>query len=152
MRQLHTLSVWALMFQLHTSVTQKNRFRIICVIHVGPQGNKVPWRIGMLIYLPVTSRPLMSPQKEAVSLSPCNFATAHLTACMLTFYLPWTSRMKRTGAPKKFENKKFVFDLWPHALQTPPNSYKSLSGPSGPKCPGECPRECPRKPSERSRG
>ena len=24
-------------------------------------------------------------------------------------------------------------------------SYRSLSGPSGPKCPGKCPRECPRK-------
>ena len=26
-----------------------------------------------------------------------------------------------------------------------PTSYRSLSGPSGPKCPGKCPRECPRK-------
>ena len=42
-------------------------------------GNKVPWKTGMPIYLPVTSRPLISLQKEAVS-SPCNFATAHLTA------------------------------------------------------------------------
>ena len=58
-------------------------------------GNKVPWKTGMLIYLPVTSRPLISPQKEAV-LSPCNFATTHLTACILNFYLPSTSRpMKR---------------------------------------------------------
>ena len=48
-------------------------------------GNKVPWKTGMLIYLPVTSRPLISLQKEAVS-SPCNFATAHLTACILNFY------------------------------------------------------------------
>ena len=45
-------------------------------------GNKVPWKIGMLIYLPVTSRPLISLQKEAI-LSPCNFATTHLTACIL---------------------------------------------------------------------
>ena len=37
-------------------------------------GNKVLWKTGMLIYLPVTSRPLISLQKEAV-LSPCNFAT-----------------------------------------------------------------------------
>ena len=37
-------------------------------------GSKVRWKIGMLIYLPVTSRPLISLQKEAV-LSPCNFAT-----------------------------------------------------------------------------
>ena len=49
-------------------------------------GNKVPWKIGMLIYLSVTSRPLISPQKEAV-LSPCNFATTHLTACILNFCL-----------------------------------------------------------------
>ena len=50
-------------------------------------GNKVPWKIGMLIYLPVTSRPLISLQKEAV-LSPCNFTTNHVTACILNFYLP----------------------------------------------------------------
>ena len=58
-------------------------------------GNKVPWKIGVLMYLPVTSRPLISLQKEAV-LSPCNFVTTHLTACILNFYLPWTLRpMKR---------------------------------------------------------
>ena len=58
-------------------------------------GNKVPWKTGMLIYLRVTSRPLIFLQKEAV-LSPCNFATGHLTACILDFCLPWTSRpMKR---------------------------------------------------------
>ena len=58
-------------------------------------GNKVPWKTGMLIYLPVTSQPLISLQKEAV-LSPCNFATTHSTACILDFYLPLTSRpMKR---------------------------------------------------------
>ena len=57
--------------------------------------NKVPWKIGMLIYLPVTSQPFISLQKEAV-LSPCNFATTHLTACILNLYLPLTSRpMKR---------------------------------------------------------
>ena len=50
-------------------------------------GNKVPWKTGMLIYLPVTLRPLISLQKEAV-VSPCNFATAHLTARILKFYLP----------------------------------------------------------------
>ena len=48
--------------------------------------NKVPRKTGMLIYLPVTSRPRISLQKEAV-LSPCNFATTHLTACILNFYL-----------------------------------------------------------------
>ena len=46
-------------------------------------GNKVPWKIGMLIYLPVTSRAPVSLQKEAV-LSPCNFATA----CILKMFLP----------------------------------------------------------------
>ena len=49
-------------------------------------GNKVPWKIGMLISLPVTLRPLIFLQKEAV-LSPCNFATTHLTACILSFLL-----------------------------------------------------------------
>ena len=51
-------------------------------------GNKVPWKTGMLIYLPVTLRTLISLQKEAV-LSPCNFATAYLTGCILNFYLPY---------------------------------------------------------------
>ena len=50
-------------------------------------GNKVPWKTGVPIYLPVTSRPLISLQKEAV-LHPCNFATTHLTARILNFYLP----------------------------------------------------------------
>ena len=54
-------------------------------------GNKLSWTTGMLIYLPVTSRPLIFLQKEA-ALSPCNFATAHFTACILKFYLPLTSR------------------------------------------------------------
>ena len=30
-------------------------------------------------------------------------------------------------------------------LEKAPTSQKSLSGPSGPKCPGECPTRCPRK-------
>ena len=34
-------------------------------------GNKVPWKTGMLIYLPVTLRPLMSLHEEEV-LSPSN--------------------------------------------------------------------------------
>ena len=45
----------------------------------------------MLIHLPVTLRPLIFPQKEAF-LSSCNFATTHLTARILKFYLPLTSR------------------------------------------------------------
>ena len=58
-------------------------------------GNKVPWKTGTLIYLPVTSRPLIFLQKEAV-LSPWNFAASHLTAFILDFYLPLPSRpMKR---------------------------------------------------------
>ena len=61
------------------------------------EGSRNPWvikfhgRIGMLICHLVTSRPLVFLQKEAV-LSPCNFATTHLTAFILKFYLPWTSR------------------------------------------------------------
>ena len=50
-------------------------------------GHKVPWKIGMLICHPVTSRPLIFPQEEAV-LSPCNFAITYLTACVVKFYLP----------------------------------------------------------------
>ena len=50
-------------------------------------GDKVPWKIWMLIYLPATSRLLISLQKETV-LSPYNFATAHLTVCILKSYLP----------------------------------------------------------------
>ena len=67
-------------------------------------GNKVPWKTGTLIYLLVTSRPLISLQKEAV-LSSCNFATAHLTACILIFHLPWTSRpVKRRTLSQRPKN------------------------------------------------
>ena len=83
----------------YASHLYRNTFRNILVVMGGgvqtSMGNEVPWKTGMLIYLPqrlpVTSRPLISPQKEAV-LSPCNFATAHLTACILNFHLPSTSR------------------------------------------------------------
>ena len=54
-------------------------------------GNKVPWKTGVMICHPVTSRPLIFPWKEAV-LSPCNFATTHLTASILNLYLLLTSR------------------------------------------------------------
>ena len=78
-------------------------------------GNKVPWKIGVLIYLPVTSRPLISLQKEPV-LSPCNFATTHLTACILNFYLPWTSRpMKRrtlSQRPRLIISVDSLCQLW----------------------------------------
>ena len=58
-------------------------------------GHKVTSKIGMIIYHPVTSRPLVFLQKEAAS-SPCNFATAHLTALCLHLYLSLTLRpMKR---------------------------------------------------------
>ena len=55
---------------------------------------KVPWKTGMLICHPVTSRPLIFPQKEAV-LFPCNFATKRLTAWILRFDLPWTSQFMK---------------------------------------------------------
>ena len=54
-------------------------------------GHKVPWKTGMLICHPVTSRPRAFLQKKSV-LSHCNFATTHLAACILNFYLPVTSR------------------------------------------------------------
>ena len=46
--------------------------------------NEVPWKIWMLVYLAATLRPLIFLQKEE-PLSPCNFATALLTACILYF-------------------------------------------------------------------
>ena len=55
----------------------------------------------MLIYLPVTSRPLIALQKEAV-FSPCNFATTHLAACILNCYLGLTSPpMKRRNLAQR---------------------------------------------------
>ena len=42
-------------------------------------GHKVPYKTEMLIYNPVTPRFLILLQEEAAS-SPCNFATAHVTA------------------------------------------------------------------------
>ena len=61
-------------------------------------GNKVPWTTGMLIYLPVTSRPLIFLQKEAIW-SPCNFATTHLKACILNFDLPSNFATHETEDP-----------------------------------------------------
>ena len=64
-------------------------------------GHKVPWEIGILICHPVTSRSLIFLQKGAVS-STCNFATTHLTACILNFHLPLTSRpMKWRTLPRR---------------------------------------------------
>ena len=42
---VHTVSVWELVFQLHTSVTQKACFRIICVIMSGlvVEGLRLRW-------------------------------------------------------------------------------------------------------------
>ena len=47
-------------------------------------GHEVSWNIG--ICHPVTSRPLIFPQQDAV-LSPCNFAATHLIACILQCFL-----------------------------------------------------------------
>ena len=41
--------------------------------------------------------------------------------------------------------KEGISSSYPSGLANSPTSYRSLSGPSGPKCPGECPRGCPRK-------
>ena len=51
----------------------------------------VVWGIGMLIYLPVNSWPLIwdSLQKGAC-LSPCDFATTILTSCIVHYCLPVT--------------------------------------------------------------
>ena len=86
-------------------------------------GNKVPWKTGMLIYLPVTSRPLISLQKEAF-LSPCIFATTRLAACILNFYLPWTSRpMKRRTLSQRPERTLPYYkycDAWVRSIVPPP--------------------------------
>ena len=74
-------------------------------------GNKVPWEIGMMIYLPVTSRRLISLQKEAVLLSPCNFATSHLTAFILDcFWARTHGYCKRgSGGQRKIEKIRATF-------------------------------------------
>ena len=54
-------------------------------------GQKVPWKLGMLIYFPVASEPLIFWEKESV-LSLRYFATIHLTACILNAFLLVTSR------------------------------------------------------------
>ena len=44
--QLHTLIVWEMIFRLHTSVTQENSFRIICVIISGLMVSLTsPWHV-----------------------------------------------------------------------------------------------------------
>ena len=52
----------------------------------------------MLICRPVSSRPFIVLQKEAIS-SPCNFATGHLTAFILHFHLPLTLRPMKMEDP-----------------------------------------------------
>ena len=83
-------------------------------------GNKFPWKIGMLAYLPATARPLISLQKEAV-LSPRNFAPTHLTACILNFHHPLNSwPMKRrtpSQRPKKGGFAATVCDTLIHIVR-----------------------------------
>ena len=67
--------------------------------------HKVPRKTGMLIYLPVTSRRLMSLQKETV-LSHCNFAITHLTVCILIPHLPVTSRPMKWRTLRNPPNQK----------------------------------------------
>ena len=66
-------------------------------------GHKVPWKIGMLICHAVTSRPLILLQKEAY-VSPCKFATTHLTASIPNLYLPlnFATELEQNG-PKRIE-------------------------------------------------
>ena len=68
------------------------------------EGSRNPWVIkfltGVLIYLPVISRPLISLQKKKAVLSPCNFATTHLTACILNFCSPFDFATHETEDPR----------------------------------------------------
>ena len=87
---------WGKTFTLYLcrAILANNFLKLIIRKRGGVQksmGNQVPWKIGILVYLPVTSRSIHFQQKEAL-LSPCNFATAHLTACILNLYRPLTSR------------------------------------------------------------
>ena len=92
-------------------------------------GHTVPWRTLMLICHLVTSRPLIFQQNEAV-LSPCNFATSHLTACILKFYLRWASRPMKW----RISGKEKVYTTTVEALLSFSRSdasmvYTLLSGP-----------------------
>ena len=80
----------------------------------------------------MTSRPLIFLQKEAV-LSSCNFASAHLTACILRFLLPLTSRpmkwrtlsqrrtRKSTLTPRNF----YPPEICDNAVKTAENSQST---------------------------
>ena len=83
-------------------------------------GHKVSWKTGVLICHPVTSRPLIFPQKEAV-LSPCNFVTTHLTVSSLNFHLPLTSRPMKWGP---FRNTP----IWRPLKASPPSQHKQFWG------------------------
>ena len=63
-------------------------------------GHKVPWEIGILICHPVTSKAARFPAGRS-SLSPCIFATAHLTACVLNLCLPLTSQPMKWRTPSQ---------------------------------------------------
>ena len=66
----------------------------------------------MLIYLLITSRPLIFLQKEAV-LSPCNFAAARLTACILNVYLALTHEIEDPFAAPQQQLSLLVFGKQP---------------------------------------
>ena len=74
-------------------------------------GNKVPWKIGMLLHLPVTSQPRIFPQKEA-------------------FYLPVTSWHPFDSLHSQFLSP---FNFATHEMEDPfATSQKQIFG--GPKC------------------
>ena len=86
-------------------------------------GRRVPWKIGMLMFHPVTSRPLIFVWKEAV-LSPCNFGTTRLTAFLLDFYLLVTSR------PMKWRTPPQCKPSWPVSSSSPQQTFFLLKHPS----------------------
>ena len=63
-------------------------------------GNKAPWKTGMLIYDPVTLRPLIFLQKEAF-LSPCNFANRPFGSLHSFFFLSLTSAPMKWRTPSQ---------------------------------------------------
>ena len=91
-------------------------------------GNKVPWKIGTLIYLPVTSRPLFSCRKKQFY----HLVTSRPAIWRLSFWIFISLELRDPWNGGPFRNAPMMFSGFPKSFGS--------SGPSGPKCPGSVPQ------------
>ena len=98
---------------------------------------------------PKTPNPTMTdptPHSRPSDLSPCNFATTHLTASILNFYLPLTSRPMKwrtlSQRPDYSENsRRLELSI---SKNTPHRSWGQGPGSVDPRFPQVCLSRCPK--------